>query len=516
MKKFICALLSACLLIPCAVPFAHARDTASSPEPDENGQNGKVEFVSDAEPFVIIRGMDFGGLIKDAGTENEKKVGVEVSFGGIVGTLGRAAAALVKGGKREAVKVIIDYVYSAMADYRCDANGDSAENISVPRYDKSVANYPELCGEGGNGEEALARSAAKRYGADKVYFFVYDWRLDPSVNAAYLNDLINTALKDHPESKKVNTVCCSMGGIVTLAYLTYYGSDKIDSLVSDSSTMYGTDVTSELLTGKILFDADAAERYLTRLVPSASGVLRILTKIGVTEKICAFINSFAEKYREEIYDGVLLPVYGTMPAIWSLVYAKDYDSAKEFVLSGKETEYAGLIARTDKFQSDVVACRRETLANAMANGMKFSVISNYNTPNVCAYESAGLQGDGTLETGPMSFGATVSEVGGVLSEDVLAGVSEEYVSVDGCINAFTAEYRDMTWFVRNCRHVGCIYLSEFTNFVFALAESETQPTCDTLEGYTRFMISDKDENLYPLTIENINGIENGVPSRPIC
>lgn len=32
-----------------------------------------------------------------------------------------------------------------------------------------------------------------------------------------------------------------------------------------------------------------------------------------------------------------------------------------------------------------------------ANGMKFAVIANYNTPNICVYASAGMQGDGTLE-----------------------------------------------------------------------------------------------------------------------
>lgn len=516
MKKIICAILGVCLLIPCAAPFAAAANKSTVKETD-GAAEGVYETVENAEPFVIIRGMDFNGLKKDAGTDKETSVGVKITFGGIVGALCRAAVAGLKSFSADAaVDVLIDYVYSTMKDYGCDKNGDSADNVTVPLYEKSVANYPELSGEGGNGEEALARTAAKRYGADKVYFFVYDWRLDPTVNAAYLNDLINTALEEHPESKKVNAVCCSMGGIVTLAYMTYYGSDKINSLVSDSSVMYGTDVTSELMLGKVNFDAEAADRYLSFVAPAAAPFVHMLTKIGLTERICGFINSFAEKYKSEIYDRVLLPVYGTMPAIWSIVYNEDYEAAKKFVFDGKEDEYAALIARTDKIQSEIVARRTETLENAMANGMKFSVISNYNRPNICAYESAGLQGDGTLETGPMSFGATVSEVGHELSAEQLAGADEKYVSVDKCINASTAQFADMTWFVRNCRHVGCIYMSEFTHFIFALVESEEQPLCDTLEDYGRFMISDSEEKLYPLTLENIAAIENGAGNSPIC
>ncbi len=517
MKRIICAVLSACLLIPCAMPFASAKRTAETNAAAEN-KSAAAENTGyvEAEPFVIIRGMEFGGLIKDPGTEKEEKVRVKLSFSGIVGAVGKALAAGIRDFSVDsAIESVLDYAYSVMSDYACDENGDSVQNIGVPVYDKSVANYPELSGEGGSGEEALARSAAKRYGADKVYYFMYDWRLDPTVNAAKLNGFINNALKDHPEYDKVNAVCCSMGGIVTLAYLTYYGSDKINSLVSDSSVMYGTDVTSELMNGKILFDAAAADRYLSFVAPGAAPLVHMLTKMGFTKKVCNFINSFAEKYQKSIYDRVLLPVYGTMPAIWSIVYNEDYEQAKQFVFGGKEDEYAGLLARTDKFQREVVSRRSETLENAMNAGMKFSVIANYNRPNICAYESAGLQGDGTLETGPMSFGATVSEVGEKLSEEQLVGASPEFVSIDGCINAATAEYKDRTWFVRNCRHVGCIYRSEFTDFVIALAESDVQPLCDTFEGYSRFMISDADENLYPLTEEYIDKIENG--SRvPVC
>ena len=57
-----------------------------------------------------------------------------------------------------------------------------------------------------------------------------------------------------------------------------------------------------------------------------------------------------------------------------------------------------------------------TMRILMVGGMIFTVVANYNTPNVPVYKNAGLQGDGILETRAMSFGATVSEIGKTLSE----------------------------------------------------------------------------------------------------
>ena len=44
-----------------------------------------------------------------------------------------------------------------------------------------MANYPEFVNEEGylTNEPAIVRAAAAKIGADHVYYFNYDWRLDP-------------------------------------------------------------------------------------------------------------------------------------------------------------------------------------------------------------------------------------------------------------------------------------------------------------------------------------------------
>ncbi len=472
--------------------------------------------VDDARPLVIVRGMDFiTGLVRNPDTPEETTVGMDFSAKTIIKGLSNVfIQGITKFSKDAAVDALCDFAYDIFEDYACDKNGESLDKSVVCKtFDKNISNYTYLYSRG-KGEETLAQTAAERYGEQKVFYFKYDWRLNPNYNASLLNDVINTALSENPECDKVNIVCCSMGGLVTLAYLTNYGSDKVHTVVSDTSVMYGTDVTGDLLQGKVVFEPDAAEQYLSYYLSGAKWFIHFLNKVGILDIICNSLNNFVDEYKDKIYDEVLIPIFGTNTAVWALVYNDEYEAAKQYIFGGKEDEYASFIEIIDDIQNNIVAKRDETLNTAMENGMNLTIIANYNRPDICVYESAALQGDGILGTNGCAFGATVSNVGDVLSDEQTVGVSDEYLSVDGCINAYTCKYADRTWFIRNARHVGCYYNSEYTFFVLWLIECEEQPTVYQNEKYPRFMISDKSENLYPLTLEKIGEIENSLS--PVC
>lgn len=489
-KKAVSLLLALCLLLCALAPAALAA-------PAEN--TGPRE--TPAYPLVIVRGMDFTqGLKYNAGTPEETAVNVmnNLSFRGVLKGIAGMCGGFFAGGKDGAVNALIDFAATLFEGYACNENGDSLDPaVSSPCYTQDVSHYPDLWRDAAAQEEGLVRSAAERYGAGNVYFFIYDWRLDTLENAGKLHALIETALADHG-CDKVDLVCCSMGGIVALTYLNYYGSAQIDSLVSDSATMYGTDVTTDLLLGDVVFEPAAAYRFIKSKVPRLGLVLDLLYKSGAVTRICKFLNRFAETYKTEIYEGVLTPVFGSMPAIWELVRNESYEEAKQYIFGGSG-RYAGMLQKTDKIQREVVARKQEILNSAMAQGMKFGVLAAYNSPNAPAYAHAALQGDGTLETRMMSFGATVSEVGGALPEESLAGVSPEYISADRCINASTCLYPEYTWFIKDAAHVGCRYGSDYTELVFSILEAESQPTVRTWAKYPRFLQADENEDLSPLT-----------------
>ena len=489
MKKILAVILSILMVFSVCI-------TANA---EEAAVEKTIETVETDTPVIVVRGMNFaGGLQYDRGTENATPVNVKFDAGVLFRYLTKTLATLVTTFSMEAaVSVVCEYVVTLFADYPCDENGDSLyDNISAEWYPEAVVNYPDAVNRGATDEVSLVASLADRYGADMVYYFVYDWRLDPMDNADKLNETVNKALSDHG-CDKVDIICCSMGGSITMAYLSEYGYEKIDTVVSNTSVMFGTDIITDLFRGKVCFEPDTLETFIDASVPALSGIIKFANITGGLDILCKIVNNFAKKYEDIIYDETLTPTFATLPGFWSMMQAEYYPEARKFVFEGKEEQYAGLLARLDAFYETVGSKREEILAEALDGGMKLAIVACYDTPIAPVYEHAKYQADGVVETAPMSGGALTSVVGKELPADQLTGDSK-YISPDKCINANTCLYKDYTWFIKDAGHVIGKYGSDCVYFLFTLLESENQPTVDSFKAYPQFMASSADENLAPL------------------
>ena len=505
-KRLLSLLLCAALVFGCALPaFAAVKADVHTVEPPA--------IAASEYPLIIVRGMQLNGMVRYAGTDREEKASVNFNAGDLLKTLVKIPAAFLTGGRDKIVDVLLDYAYGLFGHMGCDANGDPSDpDVTMRTFEGSAANYPDLPGEPSVRQLAMFLSAVEHYGAENVYFFSYDWRLDTFGNAALLEQEIDRAMAETGKDK-VNLVACSMGGVVTLTYLTYYGSGKVNALLSDSATMNGAECATDVLCGDILFDAAAADRYLTRMLPALAPLFHTMYRTGSLGRLCQFLNKFAADYGEEIYSRVLIPIFGTMPAFWELCSPERYEEAKRFAYGEDESQWPALFEKTDKIQREVCANKLATLQTAMDNGMIFSVVANYNTPNVPVYKNAGLQGDGILETRAMSFGATVSEVGKTLSDSELAMGDAKYVSADHCVNASTAAFRDQTWFIKDGEHIcGTLVDSDITRFYFTLLDSPVQPTIDTWEQYPQFLQADRSDALSA----TLTGKTFAAKGEPVC
>ncbi len=476
MKRFISVLLAVVLVFGCTA-------TAFATEKEE------------VTPLVIVRGLDFAALTVDMGTEDERPA-LSVSAGPIIGAVFNLVFSTLLGGMDGAVDSICSFVNTLFSDMACDKNGNTVANVSVKEYPLAMSNYPEALEEFkayGQGELGIVAQAADEIGAENVYYVTYDWRLDPYVIAEKINQRVELALSDSG-SDKVDIICCSLGGVMTLAYLDEYGYEDVESCTFLSSTIYGSYVASDALGGNVGFYPEILNNFLAHSVPDMQWLWDMLNFLGITKGLCNFINGITEKYKTEIYEGTMRDSFGTMPGMWAMMQTDEYDAAQKFVFGDDAQEYKGLIERTDKFQN-FRKTRDEFIKQMMADGVIVTIVTAYGSPVTPVYDRAYVDGDVVLESELMSAGATIAPYGKELEEDYVAADPTK-LSPDRKVDASTCLLPDNTWFIKGAPHVPCNYGSDIAKMLFWLMSTDSQPTVTTNELYPQFQYTDAEQKLY--------------------
>lgn len=482
MKKLLCVLISVLLIFGTAIPaFAAAGETDTD--------------YSYEYPLVIVRGMDFGGLYLNYGTEEQASCIASPDASGIMKLIGNLALTFMTKRTLDA-PAIVEFVDGMLGSMACDADGNSVYDIQVDKYPLAVSNYPDFidgCEAYGINELGIVRNAVDYYGAENTYYFSYDWRLDPSDTADDLNVMIERAKADH-NTDKVDIICCSMGGIVTDSYIYEYGSDSLNSVVFNSSTFCGAYVTTDLFRGKVL----VTEKMLYNMASdnmSSRFLVNVLSKLGIFKLAANLAMKIVDKHQDYIYDNFLIETFATMPAFWALVQHENYAECIEYLFPTDElkTQYAGLLERADKLQ-EMVAVMDDILLSLPEKGIKVAVLASYNTQEVPVYESAVLQSDGTLESPLMLGRAVVSETGSTLGDDYVAADPTK-LSPDRCVDLSGVLFPEYTWAIKDAGHVIGTYGSDLSGLLFWILACDEQPTVHSNPLYPQFIKSDARETL---------------------
>lgn len=481
MKKAL-SLFLALVLALCAVVPAFASSTHNASECKDL-------------PVVIVRGMDFTGLYVDYGTENQRSAFGDIEVSDILGVLGRAFVKSVFSFSTDpAIDEIIDYANYIFADYGMNTDGTSKSNVGYKEYLQSAENYEELVSGGAN-ETGMARALIERLPAGHTYYFNYDWREDPMTVADKINKTIEIALKETGHDK-VKIVCSSMGGIMTVAYLTKYGYDKVERCLFMSSTFCGAQVASDLLCGRVEVTPENLYNYLANLTSdnkALSLLIKALDKFGVISGATKITDYIFENYQDEIYEKVLIPVFGYMLPLWGLVQPEDFDEAIEYMFGDKKAENAAFIKKAEALQN-MMKNRDALLQRMIDDGVKIAIVCNYDSPVIPAYENADFTGDGVLETYEMSGYATVAKYGETLGDDYVAK-NPKYLSPDRMADLSTALFPEYTYLIKGATHVACAYGTDYNEFLMWLLSAEGEFYAGVNEKYPQFMKSDKSQSL---------------------
>lgn len=475
MKKLIALVLALVLSFSLCIPAFAAEETAT-PE----------------RPIVVVRGIDFAGLVKEDGSS-----AISIDAFDVLGLIFNIGGHKVAGNKAAGARAIAEFGMDIFSDLMVDQNGNSVNaDVSIPKYYDCGANL-DLSDDDKWADTAvgLFRSLTRKYGGENVYLYTFDWRMSPDALADDLKSFFDMVLANHPEADKLDVAACSMGGMVTTSYIYKYGSDIFHNLVFFSPALNGADVVGSAFTGDLTISGQDLTSFLIKKVGGnffVNFIIKVLQLLGIVDGIAGFVNEILADYGDIIYDEFLCQVFRTTYGLWGMVPDEYYDDAVKFFFGGVEEEYAVALAEIAEIREFVFST--ENIINSINDDVNVSFVSHYGNTQLPIYSKSYLHGDGVLESARTSCGATFANYGATLTDEELAGVAAEYISPDKVVNASTALYPESTWIIKGAKHVGCKDGSDHTEFAIWLLAQEEQPTVYTNAAYPRFMNCDANEN----------------------
>ncbi len=480
MKKAISVLLSVIFVFSAVIPcFAQ----------DEKCDCGHA-------PIIYVAALGSGDVIENEGAENQRTV-FRPDTGDVLKRFLPIFPAIVKllitRNYDDFGDVLISCVNDTFGALALDGNGDSQPNITSEEF------HPE----------------SAQHGDDYSYYFGYDFRLDPVVNAKKLHAYIEEvkALTHHDT---VRFRSSSMGGVVTMSYIRLYGTKDIETIIFQCCPILGTAVAGELYNGKVEINKNALLHYGSQALPALDsdflgGFLYALIEafefMGIFDVLLKFADKLLLKLQDRVFDETLIPIFGTLPGIWSFVPDEYYESGKVFMKLDPVSQ-AGLIEKLDFYHYEVQQKAEELLKGAQNDGTNIYILCGYNmqrTPLVTAYKSTS---DGTVDTKYASCGATCAPVYETLGDGYTQAKYNDkcYLSADGMIDASTCILPDNTWFVKDMLH--CKVHKGHDELYKIMFNSEEQLTVFDIEKYPQFLQNDTvNQTLTPVT-EQMNDIQS--------
>ncbi len=475
MKKLIAVVLALVLSFSLCIPAFAAEETAQ-PE----------------RPIVVVRGIDFAGLINADGSS-----ALTVDAFDVLSLIFNIGAHKVVGNKAAGAHAIASFGKDLFSNLMVNQDGTSVNDVTIPKFTDCGADL-DLSDDSKWADTAvgLFRSLTRKYGGENVFLYTFDWRMSPSALADDLNAYFEM-VKEKTGADKLDVAACSMGGMITAAYIDKYGADIFHNLVFFSPALNGVDVVGSAFTGDLTINGQDLTEFLIKKVGGnffVNFIIKVLKLLGLVDIVSEFVNDILADYGDIIYDEFLCEVFRTTYGLWGMVPDEYYDDAVEFFFGGVEDEYAVALEEIAEIREFVFST--EEILDSIPEEVNVSFVSHYNNKQLPIYSKAYLHGDGVIESARTSCGATFANYGETLTDEQLAGVPAEYISPDGVVNAYTVRktFIDSTWIVKGAKHVGCKDNSDHTEFAIWLLAQENQPTVYTNATYPRFLNCDANEN----------------------
>ena len=324
-------------------------------------------------------------------------------------------------------------------------------------YFTDTARYEKIAGEIGQG-------MVNRLGAENVYVFTYDWRIDPIENALKLHDFIQK-VKEMSGKEKISIISEGYGSTVAVAYLAECYEDAtadVDNFVTVNSAFMGTSLIGDIYTGRLATNYNELQATTSAFIrftndipdnPFTATAINILNYILNTEwetqDLIAQCLTMMGHITDDLYDHYLRDMLKCFTGLWALVPVDYYEEAMDWMYmdenSGAQGDYNSQLQEKIQTYKNYQYSAADILNKAKSEGINVNIVScwdiqlipigdnkasnellledysigNYTGKNT---ETIGLsaQSDGLIDTHYSSFGAytvALNDVGAAIQND---------------------------------------------------------------------------------------------------
>ncbi len=524
-KKVICMLL--CVLMVTATPLsALAVELNSVP----------VIYVGDTADNVLYANPNKNGASVVFDMNSSKFTGnvTNILMGVVLSDFADVSTGITS--VKTGIKGMLDPIL-------CAPTGDSlSSDIGPWFYSEPLSKHTEDSIMNDNMKSLLA-AAAGYVTADEVFFFSYDWRLDPIDSADALRDFIDHVLA---VTGKGNVAILSVGtgGVITNSYLyahADHAADNVSSAVFYDCSILGNAIVGDLMTGHIVRTRDDYDSFLESvtdgitseyrgaafmdyLSDDATGslygigatllgessvtalIVKLAILLGITigesqdlhRTLGAAYNKLASSADSVIYDDFLKEYLRNMPGLWALIPEADFEHAKEFLFEGEFINKT-LENRIDSYRK-IQQSTAETFTNAKLSGINLCVVTGYGFQIIPITACVDDVSDGIISVKYSAAGAVTTD--NSKEPDHLIHCTNEnhnHVSPDNDINAAYCILPENTWFLQNVPHADMTKAPVATFLVWLLFGFSQRHVREN-SNYTQYMTySEYSKKLTPYT-----------------
>lgn len=497
-KRILCFILTFCFITGAVTPaFAETQEA-----------RGK-----DVTPVILVPGIGSSALYLNPNTDEQTSpVSIGGSFIGdviksnIIGSTLSACAGMNVNAEKYIEK--LSFIITPFTALACDEDGNSADNIGIDCYwEEPLSNHLEYLDSRNTAEPAVAKGLCDAIGAENVYIFNYDFRLDVVDYAIQLSDFIDN-VKAQKNCEKVTLVSASLGTCIVSTYIDMYkDKNDIKRTVFLDGAFQGVSMT-RLFQKDFYLDTEVVFNFLNGLAQCYKGSavdFETITKWinrfdGTAENLIDFLKELSnEENIVNLYTEVLLPIIGNMPSLWECI-PYDYfdDCVKAMTDIGWLQTDSGLYEKITRYHA-IQGRLEQNLTELKNNGVEVAIVCGYGFPGMPCTSEYNNTTDMLIDTRYASAGAVTADYGDTIAQDVAEKYSDkQHLSADGMIYSGSCILPDQTWFCKYVQHMEFVYDTDVNRFVSTIATTDSPINVEAIKeltGYGQFTAVDNDYNL---------------------